>query len=543
MALFSAASLRAEVRYTILDFGVNSTQSRAINDSGQLAVAVGLNGAALYESYAGVNTMTTIGTLGGNTTVINGINNAGQMFGHSTLAGNAVTHGVMVTVTDGVVSMTDFGSNGGNYGSLLASNSDGLIVGTSNRNGGANPYEGQFFTDGSPSTRVGVGGTSRILYDVNDAGWAVGSTAPGSAATPRTATLYKIENGAITSTLSLGTLAGGANASSWASGINASGQIVGTSTFATGNSSTHATLFTVGPDDTVIRTDLGTLAGHDSSSAYSINDAGQIVGATNLNNTAFIYENGTLTELRTLVSAADRNTYSVVGMGGGGANMINNWGQIAATVRVNLIGHNRAVILNPVDPLTSTSQDGASRNTKFIDGMNYDKFTAITNPDGLGTEADLLGGTVGSGGRGEYGLNRDVDLTLSPNLGNAASDTALLSGAEGDTLALQLTYDEATAIALYGSEADILLGWLDGGVWKAAVDGNTGGTPTFVLGAWHVGYGLGMYGVDVENNKVWAVVNHEGTFAAISMVPEPQTWVLLAGASLLVLVVFRRRVN
>jgi hypothetical protein len=51
------------------------------------------------------------------------------------------------------------------------------------------------------------------------------------------------------------------------------------------------------------------------------------------------------------------------------------------------------------------------------------------------------------------------------------------------------------------------------GRWALAVDVNDGGTKTFVLGPWDKSYGLDAYGVDLNDNTAWAVVNHASDFA------------------------------
>ncbi len=77
-----------------------------------------------------------------------------------------------------------------------------------------------------------------------------------------------------------------------------------------------------------------------------------------------------------------------------------------------------------------------------------------------------------------------------------------------------------------------------------AVEGNFGGTATFVLGAYNpaTNFNLGTYGVDVEGGIVWAVLNHNSEF---SVVPEPSTGSLAmgAGALLLIATLWRRRVS
>ena len=87
--------------------------------------------------------------------------------------------------------------------------------------------------------------------------------------------------------------------------------------------------------------------------------------------------------------------------------------------------------------------------------MGYVQFTATTDPANLGTTASLLGGTVGSGGAGTYGLNRDVDISfIPPNPILPVSDILTLAGTESDSFVLQLSYDESAAISLLGGEAN-----------------------------------------------------------------------------------------
>ena len=50
-----------------------------------------------------------------------------------------------------------------------------------------------------------------------------------------------------------------------------------------------------------------------------------------------------------------------------------------------------------------------------------------------------------------------------------------------------------------------------------AVEGNSGGTPAMKLGAYNpaTDFVLGNWGVDIDANNVWAVLNYNGEFAVI----------------------------
>jgi probable HAF family extracellular repeat protein len=102
-------------------------------------------------------------------------------------------------------------------------------------------------------------------------------------------------NGAMTELVTLG------GRFSYASAINDAGQVVGGSSFA-GDSTSAAFLFSQGQ-----MTSLGTLGGA-GSNAYGINNFGEIVGQSLVDDSfsdasAFLYENGTMYNLNSLISA------------------------------------------------------------------------------------------------------------------------------------------------------------------------------------------------------------------------------------------------
>ena len=153
----------------------------------------------------------------------------------------------------------------------------------------------------------------------------------------------------------------------------------------------------------------------------------------------------------------------------------------------------------------------------------------------LGSRAAIIGGIASA--------HRDVSVEFLPPVAGTvlAGDVVDVHGTATDVFVLQLTYNEAAAISLFGSEANAILGWLDpaDGVWKNAVLGNDGGTPNFVGDRAYdplTDFVLGDYGVDTANNHVWAVLDHNSQFAAT---PEPASAVLLLGGG--ALLALRRR--
>jgi hypothetical protein len=85
-----------------------------------------------------------------------------------------------------------------------------------------------------------------------------------------------------------------------------------------------------------------------------------------------------------------------------------------------------------------------------------------------------------------------------------------------DTYALALSFDARGLDTSLLKRGRLVLASRDAaGDWVPAVKNNAGGASTFNYGPWRADYTLGAYGVDPSSNQVWAVVNHEGEFAAM----------------------------
>ncbi len=298
MLLGTAAVLRAQslTGHDLADLGSlasgGSSAATDIDDAGrvvgfsQVSGPSPLNHAFFYAS----GTMTDLGSPGFVSTAA-GLNNSGQVVGRvfslTTSQGHAFLHDRGT--------LTDLGTLGGANSFAAGINASGQIVGASEVTTGG--PDNAFLYAGGRMTNLGtLGGNYSQAYGINDAGQVVGFSNITNNIR-RHAFLW--ENGTMTD---LGTLGGTAlgGRHSQARGINASGQVVGFSQDVGGMGYHHACLFSGG---TI--TDLGTLGG-DESEANALNDAGLIVGASDLNGHtvrhAFVHWQGAMYDLNTALA-------------------------------------------------------------------------------------------------------------------------------------------------------------------------------------------------------------------------------------------------
>ena len=178
---------------------------------------------------------------------------------------------------------------------------------------------------------------------------------------------------------------------------------------------------------------------------------------------------------------------------------------------------------------TITLSSGGILAQQTAAGSSYSALHAFTgNADGSPvTTAQFLGGQAG----GATTVSGDFSLTSgAENDDRRVSEVFHLGGVsvvdagtgQTDIFVLQLQL----APSLVDSTS--YLGWLDPetNLWTNAVDGNFGGTATFVEGSYDpaTDFQLGFYGVNPTSGAVWAVLDHNSSFA---VVPEPSTWILL----------------
>ena len=547
LALCGLVAPSSAQTYAVTDLGVlaGGTYSDAagINNSGQIvgssSSASSGNSATLWSvDLAGGVTRTDLGTGGYRGSFAQGINDAGQIVGYLTSGFNPdgvlpAPRAVLFSVGAGGVANAprDLGALPGQAGSqAYAINQAGQVAGLSltfaNSFGGT-PTLTTLESGGPVVKRLGPSGVAGSAYAINSAGLVVGEYfASGS-----------VRHVDLTPS----------STSSRALGINASGQIVGSGA---ANGLIRPMLFT-SANGVVTQTDLGVPAGFSYGEASAINSSGQIVGTAGVLNgvssRAVLYTApGGARVLGDLVVPG--SGVSEIDLGPTG-NRINDWGQIVG--RGTVAGQSHALLLNPTTPLSSAS--GAAQNTRLVAGMSYALSPGFRNATlgSLGSTVVFRDGTAGSAGLRTFGLNRSLDVAFAPPAGGSplpqlrASDVVSVQGAGGDRFVLQLSYDSALAAALTAGDAlGARLGWLDptDGAWKLAVLGNgDGGAGASFAGdrAYNgsTDFQLGRFGVDSANHVVWAVLDHEGTFA---VVPEPSPWTLLISAGVLAAGLARR---
>jgi probable HAF family extracellular repeat protein len=281
LAVLCFATVRpaaAQTTYTVTDLGTlggTISQPFAVSPQGWVTgVSTLPNGIAhAFRWRNGI--MTDLGTLGGDYSVGFGINVWTRVVGHTLNESNENRAFLYVFGT-----MQDLGTLGGGNSVASAINIRNWVVGRAESSSidlhtGRPQVHAFLWIKGTPISDLGtLGGANSEALGINVWGKIVGSADttftvdPSLGFAPFHAALWS--NGTQTD---LGTLGGKL---SIGVDINKLGQAVGVSTLA-GESTAHAFL-----SQGSSMVDLGTLAGDTASIAFSINDSGQVVGASSI---------------------------------------------------------------------------------------------------------------------------------------------------------------------------------------------------------------------------------------------------------------------
>lgn len=338
---FAATNTLLGQSYIATDLGTLGgfgSYASSINNAGQVAgfsyTAPGVRHAFLYSG----GTMTDLGTLGGTNSFAFGINDSGQVTGYSDLAGNGIHH-AFIYQNGAMADLVPFSTVSSE---AMAINQAGQVGGTVYQIPGYNDdFREAFLYSGGVLTGLGgLGGRNSAGQTISDTGQ-VGGISDNATRTESKAVLSL--NGGLVDTGVIGAFLG----------VNSLGQFVG-------NGLGGAMLY-----DNGVASSLG------SGAANSINVTGMIVGISTITyigqdslegphsiinnplNYAWIYSNGTRTDLNSLVNL---NGVKLVT-----ANDINDLGQIVA------VGSNgRSYLLTPTATGTGTVPDAGSSSVMMF---------------------------------------------------------------------------------------------------------------------------------------------------------------------------------
>jgi len=292
--------------YTYVDLGSladppseHASAAWGINRSGQIVGAsetdvFGAAHAFLWQD----RQIMDLGAIGGGTYAASaayGLNNRGQIVGQTTVTSSEPPHAFLYR--NGVMRDLGTGFGPGSFSRAWDINQNGQIVGERSQTQlgvlRAFLYQSGAFLDLGTLGGHFRFGVDSIAYAINDRGQIVGTALPPEP--PLHAFLW--EDGVMQD---LGTLGGNTEATQ-AFGINNSGAVVGVSQIP--SEEMHAFVWRNG-----VMQDLRTLGG-DSSYAYDINRAGQIVGGSRTPTSpqfnaghAFIWERGRIIDLNEVVT-------------------------------------------------------------------------------------------------------------------------------------------------------------------------------------------------------------------------------------------------
>jgi probable HAF family extracellular repeat protein len=364
------------IRYSVTDLGTlggDWSSADGINNAGQVVggayTASGIIHAFLYSG----GSMIDLGTLGGDYSCASGINDNGQVVGEASIASGDL-YDYAFLYSGG--SMIDLGTFGGGGSMACGINKNGQVVGMAATSAAQNLNHAFLYSGGSMIDLGTLGGDYSFASGINDNGQVVGGASSVYEGDFNYAFLYS--GGSM---IVLGTLGGDY---SCASGINDNGQVVGTAW--TASEDYHAFLYSGGS-----MIDLGTL-GESRSDAFGINNNGQVVGcvgdALGKNTRAFLCSGGVMTDLNSLIGTNSGWTLK-------SASSINDNGQIVGS-GINPSGQTHAFLLTPLNPTNQITRLRVSQQQANVSASDSIDAPIVpkTDPNVLSTAADLGLGVV-----------------------------------------------------------------------------------------------------------------------------------------------------
>ena len=332
--------------YTLTILGSASSSGNAVNNMGQVAGVAAFNG--VYHAFlsgASGGMLKDLGTLPGNEafSVGIGVNNAGQVAGQSSSNTNGfISHAFLSGPNGGP--LKDLGTFGGTFGTGNAVNDTGQVTGNAALAGNGTGHAFLSGPNGGSLKDLGTlpGDTGSSGAGVNAAGQVAGSSVNADG-TINHAFLSAANGGTLKD---LGTLRGFDN--SLSNAVNSTGQVTGVAFNFADQSVARA--FLSGANGGPLQ-DLGTIGGFVQSIGDSVNAAGQVAGycsnADSSISSAFLFSNGVMTDLNSLIAPGSGFTLDT-------ANGISDTGFITG-VATDANGVSYAYLLTPQAPVPEAS--------------------------------------------------------------------------------------------------------------------------------------------------------------------------------------------
>jgi probable HAF family extracellular repeat protein len=465
LGLMRAASALVP-EYTILDLntlGGTNSEAYGLNNASQVVGRSYITGTTwrgfVTSPNHAINPATDALTLltGGTQNRGFGINATGVIAGWS--ASSAGSFGVRYS--PGAATL---GTLGGGYSYGQAINNLGQVVGSA----GLPKSQGNFPTHAvlyNGTTAIDLGhladGDDSFAYSINSSGAIVGYSGDPNGAYANAFLWTPSSPNAGTGTISAVPSLGGTY--NYAYGINNAGQIVGSSNVAD-DSQSHAYVSSSG---TI--TDLGTLGGT-SAEAEAINNLAMIVGDSRTAAAvthAFFDSNGVMVDLNTLIPANSNWTLQK-------ANAINDLGQIAG-IGINPAGATHAYLLTPLPTWAVDSSGTWSDSSKWLGSVPSGagaevRFTgAIAAPRTITLDSPRTIGHLVFDNSNRYTITGPGNLTIS----GATATTGIEVRSGGHSILTPVKFASAATISLAASSSLVLGGPVTGAVSAVSLQTNS----------------------------------------------------------------------